>query len=97
MLAIINTRLIAAFDSPDLVYGGIIGIVLAIVGVVIRSKMKAASQRAEADSIVQEARREAETLLKAAEVDAKAEALKRQEEFAKETAIVRAEWPEGLA
>ncbi|HNO78454.1 MAG TPA: ribonuclease Y [Phycisphaerae bacterium] len=94
MLAIINTGLIAAFDSPDLVYGGIIGIVLAIVGVVIRSKMKAASQRAEADSIVQDARREAETLLKAAEVDAKAEALKRQEEFAKETAIVRAEFKE---
>ncbi len=94
MLAGIETSLIAAFDSPDLAYGGIIGIVLAVVAVFIRSRMQASAQREQANSILNDARREAETLVKAAEVDAKAAAIKRQDDFNRETAQVRAELKE---
>ncbi|NOX59917.1 MAG: DUF3552 domain-containing protein, partial [Planctomycetes bacterium] len=94
MIPAFDTCLIAVIGWTDLAIGGVVGVVLAVVVFVARNAMLASSQRQQAEGILQDARREAETLIKAAKVDAKAEALKRQEEFAKESSQVRAELKE---
>ena len=71
-----------------------IGFIVAIIAMAIRAKVTNTSLAAKSKEIIETANREAATIVKAAEVDAKAEYISLQEKFNEETAEARAEQKE---
>ncbi|HRX83779.1 MAG TPA: ribonuclease Y [Phycisphaerae bacterium] len=74
--------------------GTLLGAVVAIVVVVVRARMAEASLAQRTERMLQDAKQEAETIVKAAQVEAKAELLAAREQFDKEAGEVRAEHKE---
>ncbi len=72
-----------------------IGILCGVAGVVLfvflRGKIRAEKRRQQAEQLITDAEKQADDLIKAAQVEAKAEHIKRQEQFEAETAEIRAE------
>ena len=86
---------LAQLSSPTSIgIGAAIGVGVTILVLVLRARLTRASLKSKADEIVDSARREAEGIVKAAHVEAKAEYLARQEQFAQETVEIRAEQKE---
>ncbi len=87
-----NHMCLAALQpSGAMVIGVLIGAALAAIAVVVWGKMTSSSLKSRADEIIASARHEAETIIKTAQVDAKAEMLTSRERFEKEAAAVRNE------
>jgi ribonuclease Y len=89
-LAVITTGVGVAIAIVCLLVGA--GAAISIT--VLYDKQRQAQMRAKGNEIIQEAEREAANLVKAAQVEAKAEHLAKQEELAKEIAEIRAEQKE---
>ncbi len=74
--------------------GLVVGAGVAIIVIVLRARITRSSATRDAAEITEAARREADGIVKSAQVEAKAEYLAKQEQFAKETAQTRAEQKE---
>ena len=74
-----------------MVIGLLLGAAVAAAGVLVYGKIRAEQRRRAADEVIADAQKVAGDLLKTAEVEAKAEHIKRQQQFEAETAEIRAE------
>ncbi len=75
-------------------FGFVLGAVVVLIAIAVWYKITENSLKAKAAEIIEAANRESANIVKAAEVDAKAEYIAHQEKFAKETAEVKAEQKE---
>ena len=77
--------------GTSMVIGLLLGAAVAAAGVLVYGKIRAEQRRRAADEVIADAQKVAGDLLKTAEVEAKAEHIKRQQQFEAETAEIRAE------
>lgn len=86
---------IAALSTPiGMLIGAVIGAVVAIAVIVVRGRIAETSITQRIERMLADARQEADTIVKTAQVEAKAELLASKEQFEKEAAEVRAEHKE---
>ena len=83
--------LAVALDPAAALGGLVVGAALLAAVLFVRSRMQQQERRRQAGRIVEDARKEADTTIKTAELQAKAEYSKWQEQFQKETAETRTE------
>jgi ribonuclease Y len=86
--------LLAQITWSGVLLGLIVGAVVAVGAVVVRARIAQTSLAQQTERILGEARQEADNVLKAAQVEAKAELLASKEQFEKEAAEVRTEHKE---
>ncbi len=82
---------VATIPLAGTVVGLLIGGAAVGLAVFVFDRIRAGHRRQQADQILVEARKEADDVVKAAQVEAKAEYIKRQEQFEQETAEIRTE------
>ncbi|MCB9849236.1 MAG: ribonuclease Y [Phycisphaerales bacterium] len=80
-----------AISPTGIAIGAVIGAVVAVVVVVVRARMVGATLARRTEETLAQAQQEADAIVKAAQVDAKAAMLASKEQFEKEAAAVRAE------
>ena len=88
------TLILAAFSTSTFLGGVGVGVVAGLAVVAVRALLAKQSAGAGAARIISEAEHKAQNIIKSAEVEAKAEHLAKQEEFAKESSEVRHELKE---